>query len=187
MSKVAILLANGFEEIEALSIIDILRRAQIEVIIAGVGGTDITGAHQVKVIADTLIEKIQNETFDMIILPGGEPGTTNLENNPQVAAMIQRQAQSGQWVSAICAAPRVLDKAGLLKGKQATSYPGTKPSMTTCVYLEDNVVRDGKIITSRGPATAMEFAYKLVECLTSKEIANRLKEAMLFTGSLART
>lgn len=180
MARVVVPLADGFEEIEAMSIIDILRRAGIEVVIAGLHDGPITSARGVKVIPDTTIDTIKAEDFDMIVLPGGQPGSDNLNADQRVRNLIVEFYSKGKLTGAICAAPYVLANAGILKGKKATSYPAYKDKITGAMYLEDNVVEDGNVITSRGPATAACFAFKIVERLKGKETAENIRKAMLF-------
>ena len=129
MSQALIILADGFEEIEAVSIIDILRRGKVDVTIATLSGNQATGAHNIITQGDIPLDTV-DRLYDVIILPGGEPGTTNLENSPLVSQLIKQHYEAGKWVAAICAAPRILDGLGLLNGKTATSYPSTKESMT---------------------------------------------------------
>jgi 4-methyl-5(b-hydroxyethyl)-thiazole monophosphate biosynthesis len=181
MPSALVVLANGFEEIEATAIIDILRRGNIDVTLAGLDASDITGAHQLSVTTETTLSQALESAFDAIVLPGGEPGTTNLQNSELLKRALYDFAAANKVVAAICAAPRILDALGLLDGKRATSYPGTKPDMTRCTYSEDAVVVDGAIITSRGPGTAMAFAYALLEFLQSSETSQELKEAMIFS------
>jgi len=179
MKKALIILANGFEEIEATAIIDILRRGQVQVTVAGLNQTLIIGAHQINIQADTTVEEIKNNEFDAVILPGGEPGTTNLQKDKEVAKILLNHAQNEKIVAAICAAPKILDQLGLLQNKNATSYPGNKGDMIRCNYKEDRVVKDGNILTSRGPGTSMEFAYALLEELGKEKEAAALKQGML--------
>ncbi len=182
MASALIVLADGFEEIEAVAVIDILRRAQIETTVAGLDKLKITSARQVKIETDALLDEVTHHVFDVIILPGGEPGTTNLQQSQTLKDLLLKQASQKRLVAAICAAPRILDQIGLLDGKKATSFPGTKPEMKSCDYQEARVVEDGQIITSRGPGTAMEFGFKLVERLKSPQLASSLKEKMLYAG-----
>lgn len=180
MPTALIILADGFEEIEAVAVIDILRRAQVEVTVAGLARRIVKGAHQLTVEAETLLVDMAQHEFDCIILPGGEPGTTNLQKSALLVSVLKKQVTRKGYIAAICAAPRVLDNLGLLQGHHATSYPGTRPDMIHCTYLENPVVADDRIITSRGPGTAMAFAYVLVEVLVSREKADELKQVMLF-------
>mgnify|MGYP001306348052 FL=1 len=181
MLKVLVILANGFEDIEAMTIIDILRRGDIEVTVAGLDSLEITSAHNMTLsVTETLANNL-DKIFDAVILPGGEPGTTHLENSVDVEAIIKRHDSQGKLIAAICAAPRILDKIGIVSGKKATSYPAFKEVMTSCNYSEEPVVVDENIITSRGPATAHQFAFAIVEILHSTTKVKELKEAMLYS------
>lgn len=180
MAKVLIPLADGFEEIEALSIVDILRRASIDVVLAGLKEGPVVSARGVKVIPDTTIDKVKPDEFDMIVLPGGQPGTDNLNADERVKGLVRDFYQRGKLTGAICAAPYVLASAGVLQGKRATSYPTYRDKITDAVYLEEDVVEDGNVLTSRGPATAACFAFKIVERLKGKETAENIMKAMLF-------
>lgn len=180
MARVVVPLADGFEEIEAMSIIDILRRAGIEVVVAGLHDGYITSARGVKVIPDTTIETVKAEEFDMIVLPGGQPGSDNLNTDQRVRNLLVEFYSRGKLTGAICAAPYVLANAGILQGRKATSYPTYKEKITGAEYVEEDVVEDGNVITSRGPATAASFAFKIVEKLKGKETAENIRKAMLF-------
>lgn len=178
-----ILLANGFEEIEAITIIDVLRRAEINVIIAGLDQKVITGAHGIKVDTDLKIEDFHEET-DVIILPGGQPGSDHLAESDLVKSLIQKYHKNNKIVAAICAAPAVvLSPTGILDGKAATCYPGFEEKFSPNVNIQINelVVQDQNIITSKGPGTAFAFAYTLVEALKDKKTADQLRKAMLAT------
>lgn len=170
MPKVLIPLAQGCEELEAVTIIDLLRRAGIEVVSAGLDNQPVKASRGVMLLPDTTLDEALKQDYDMLVLPGGMPGMTNLKNDPRIIALLQKMASAGKFTCAICAAPVVLAEAGLLSGKRATSYPGhlDKLSLPDVTYLNDAVVTDGKIITSRGPGTAMDFALKLVETLLGK-------------------
>jgi len=176
----AIILANGFEEIEAISVIDILRRAQIDIRTLGLDNTHIQGAHGIKIETDSQLEDSINDSYDILILPGGEPGTTNLENSALLKNLLLKQHTSKKWIAAICAAPRILNNLNILADKQATSFPSTQPKMTHCHYSEDPIVIAKNIITSRGPGTAMLFGYTIVECLTKQSTAS-LRESMVYS------
>lgn len=170
MPKVLIPLAQGCEEIEAVTIIDLLRRAEIEVVSAGLDDKPVTASRGVRLIPDTTLDEALKQEFDMVVLPGGMPGAANLNNDPRIKNLLKDMAGKGKYAAAICAAPFVLAEAGLLEGKRATSYPGfvDKMNLPGTTYLPDPVVRDGGIITSRGPGTAMDFALELIEVLTGK-------------------
>ena len=174
----AILLADGFEEVEALSVVDILRRAQIEIDTVSVKeGLEVTSAREITVMADKLF--VNMDRYDMIILPGGA-GAWKLREDAKVISLIQKYNKKGKMISAICAAPMVLGKAGIVKDKKITSYPGEEIQsyLKGAKYVEENVVVDGNLTTSRGPATAFDFAYTLVDRLGGDSAA--LKKGMLY-------
>lgn len=170
MPKVLVPLAQGCEELEAVTIIDLLRRAGIEVVSAGLDNQPVKASRGVMLLPDTTLDEALKHDFDMIALPGGMPGMTHLKNDPRIIALLQRMSAAGKYTCAICAAPVVLAEAGLLSGKRATSYPGflDKLNLPDMSYLNDAVVTDSKIITSRGPGTAMDFALQLIETLAGK-------------------
>jgi 4-methyl-5(b-hydroxyethyl)-thiazole monophosphate biosynthesis len=179
MPRVAVILADGFEEVEAMAIIDVLRRAEIDTVVAGLHGGHITSARRVKIIPDTVIDTVKADDFEMIVLPGGQPGSDNLNADLRVKELITSFSQKGKLTGAICAAPIVLASAGLLQGKRATAYPSYKNRLGTAVYEEKPVVTDGTVMTSRGAGTALSFSLAIVERLVSKEKAQQIKEAML--------
>lgn len=168
MHKVLVMLAQGCEEIEAVTIIDILRRAGIVVTSAGLDDLPVLAAHGVMLLPDTTLDLAQHQDFDMIVLPGGLPGTDNLRADQRLSALLQKMAQQGKYVAAICAAPSVLAAAGLLDGRRATCYPTCLDNYPKVHLQTDAVVEDGKLITSRSPGTAMDFALALVERLAGK-------------------
>ncbi|MFS9156514.1 DJ-1 family glyoxalase III [Streptococcus infantis] len=176
MAKVAVILADGFEEIEALTVVDVLRRANITCHMVGFEA-QVTGSHAIQVQADRVFDGDLSE-YDMIVLPGGMPGSAHLRDNEQLIAELQKCEQVGKKVAAICAAPIVLNRAGLLKDKEFTCYDGVQEQIADGHYRKETVVVDGHLITSRGPATALAFAYNLVEQLGGD--ANALREAMLY-------
>lgn len=169
MPKVLIPLAQGCEEIEAVTVIDILRRAGIEVVSAGLDDQPVRASRGVTLVPDTTLDAALQQDFDMVVLPGGQPGSNNLKADPRIIALLQKMAQQGKYIAAICAAPSVLAAAGLLVGKQATSFPGALDPFKNVKQQDAAIVEDGKLITSRGPGTAMDFALTLVERLAGKE------------------
>ena len=177
MPKVAVILANGFEEIEALTVVDVMRRANITCHMVGFEDK-VTGSHAIQVQADRVFDGNLSE-YDMIVLPGGMPGSAHLRDNEQLIAELQKCEQVGKKVAAICAAPIVLNRAGLLKDKEFTCYDGVQEQIADGHYHKETVVVDGNIITSRGPATALAFAYHLVETLGGD--AESLRNGMLYT------
>ncbi len=166
--KVVVLLAEGFEEIEFSTIVDILRRAGIDVTVAGLKEGVTNGAHDVKVTPETSVDKVRADDFDVIILPGGNPGFVNLGKSEKVLKLVREMQDRGKYVTAICGAPSVLAQAGVIQGKRATIYPGMEDTLTGARYSGERVVVDGKTITSQGPGTAMEFSLKLVEVLAGR-------------------
>ncbi len=173
MARVLVPLAEGFEEIEAVTIVDLLRRAGIEVHTASLAGRRVTGSHGIAVEADRELGDVQAADYDMIVLPGGMPGADHLARDARVVTLLQRFAAEGRYTAAICAAPGVLAHAGLLADRSATSFPGfLRPDSAPGLRLsEEPVVVDGKVVTSRGPGTAIEFALALIELLAGAETA----------------
>ena len=168
-------LAEGFEEIEALTPVDILRRAGLEVKTVAVGESQaVKGAHGIEVVADILESEIENVTPEAIILPGGMPGTINLEESPIVIETLLRAMSSGSLVCAICAAPSILGISGYLKHRKATCYPGFEEYLDDATFVDERVVRDGNIITAKGMGCAAEFALCIVEALCGKDKADEV-------------
>lgn len=179
MSKILIPISNGFEEIEAISIIDICRRANIEVTIAALESLETTGSHGIKILATHMIKDVNQEQFDMIILPGGLPNAFTLAENTYVQNLLKQFKASDKYIAAICAAPYALHTAGVLN-KNYTCYPSFEEKIKLDGYTsEQNVVIDKKVITSRGPATAMEFSLELVRILTNEETYLSVKNGLL--------
>ncbi|MBI1978359.1 MAG: DJ-1/PfpI family protein [Candidatus Omnitrophica bacterium] len=178
--KVLVILADGFEEIEAVTPIDVLRRAGVEVILAGLSGKVVTGAHGIKFQTDVTLDEYK-DLPDAMVLPGGMPGAQNLGKSPKVAELVKKMNSQNKIVGAICAAPALaVAPTGILNGRKATCYPGFEkdfPSQVT--FSTDRVVVDGNVITSRGPGSAFEFALELVEKLVGKEKVETLREGML--------
>ncbi|MFL0197065.1 DJ-1 family glyoxalase III [Clostridium sp. WILCCON 0269] len=180
MKKAVVLLAEGFEEIEALTCVDVLRRANIHCITCSINSKkDVTGAHGISVNADSLLEAVNVDEYHAVILPGGMPGTINLRDDEKVIEFIKKLHTENKIVAAICAAPIVLKKAGIIEGKKVTSYPGFEEELASDNYSEESVVQEGNLITSRGPATAIYFVFKILENLVDKNIVENLKKDML--------
>ena len=171
MARVLVPLAQGCEEIEAVTVIDLLRRAGIDVVTAGLDEQPVTASRGVRLIPDAVLADVMEEDYDMIVLPGGLPGADHLDQDDRIHALLTSMSESGRFTAAICAAPKVLANAGLLDGKSATSYPGIIDAMEleTTKLSQDPVVIDGKIVTSQGPGTAMDFALALIELLLGPE------------------
>lgn len=168
MPTVLVPLAQGCEEIEAVTIIDILRRAGITVVSAGLDTQAVRASRGTVLIPDTTLDEALKHSYDMVVLPGGQPGTNNLKADTRILALLRQMAHQDKYVCAICAAPSVLAATGLLDGKSATSFPGALSAFSKVNLQNTAVVEDQKIITSRGPGTAMDFALTLVERLAGK-------------------
>ncbi len=180
MSKVLIPLAQGCEELEAVTIIDLLRRAKIKVITASLSKEPVTCSRGTILIADVNLDAVLEDSFDMLILPGGLPGADNLNADPRIHQLITRLADQNKHISAICAAPKVLLQNGILDGKKATAYPGALSAMDTSKVMlsEDAIQVDDKVITSRGPGTAMDFALTLIETLVGNDIRTQVETGL---------
>jgi 4-methyl-5(b-hydroxyethyl)-thiazole monophosphate biosynthesis len=171
MPTVLVPLAQGCEELEAVTVIDLLRRAGATVVTAGLDRQPVRASRGVVLVPDTDLDTALAGDFDMVVLPGGLPGADHLDADPRVRELLRRMADSGRFTAAICAAPKVLASAGLLAGRRATGYPGVLDalSLPDTTVLPHPVVRDGTVITSRGPGTAMDFALELIETLMGRE------------------
>ena len=177
---VYVFLANGFEEIEALASVDIMRRAEIPVTTVGIGGEVVEGSHGIKVVADIIdSEFVYDDRVEMVVLPGGMPGTLELEKSICVTNALDIAEQNGKYIAAICAAPSILGHKGLLRGKKACCFPGFEDQLIQASVSNDGVVLDGNIITSRGAGTVCDFAHKLVEVLKDTETADKVLAQML--------
>ncbi|KON33412.1 hypothetical protein AC477_01600 [miscellaneous Crenarchaeota group-1 archaeon SG8-32-1] len=181
MVKVLVFLATGFEEIETVTIVDVLRRAGLEVVLTGLSNKVVEGAHSMKIVRDRSIDDVKIDDFDAVIVPGGNPGYKNLRKDSRVIELIKMAFESKKMIAAICAAPAVLSDAGVLNGKFCTIYPGMENELENGrgISKQDIVVVDGNLITSQGPATALPFALIIVEKLAGKQIAESVKEKTL--------
>lgn len=179
MKKVLLMLADGFETLEGLAVKDVCARANVECFLCGVMGKTVTTAQGIRVESDIEIKDVKFEDYSALIIPGGLPGAYNLRDNEIVISKVKEFYEAGKIVAAICAGPIVFERAGILSGKTATSNPGFKDKIGEVNYKESPVVVDRNIITSRGPATAIEFALTIIKELGYKEEYNNLKEAML--------
>ncbi len=181
MKKIGVFLAQGFEEIEGLTVVDILRRAGIEVETISIMGTkEVCGSHKIPVLADVLYEDVDFEKLDGVVLPGGLPGTTNLGAHAGVGEVIRSFAGQDKLVAAICAAPSVLGQAGLLKGRKAACYPGYEEKLTGADVIYEEVAEAGSIITSRGMGTTIAFALRITAYLTDESKAQELAEKIIY-------
>lgn len=180
MPDVLVPLAAGCEELEAVTIIDLLRRADIEVVTAGLEDGPLVASRGVGLVPDTTLEAIGERLFDLVVLPGGGPGAKRLGASPLLAAVLRAHRDADRWIGAICAAPGVLARQGLLDGKRATAYPGVLGSFAERPIqpVEETVVVDGRIVTSRGPGTAMDFALALIAILTDEARAARVEHGL---------
>ena len=180
MPRVLVPLAQGCEELEAVTIVDLLRRAKIEVVTAGLDSEPVRGSRGTVLVPDTTLDDVVTTEFDMVVLPGGLPGADHLAEDPRVIQILQNHASGGKVVAAICAAPKVLARAGLLNGKQATSFPGVLADLDIpdLTMKKEAVVIDGKVVTSRGPGTAMDFALELITLLLGVKTRNEVEAAL---------
>ena len=179
MKKIVLFAAEGFEEIEALSVVDVLRRAEVQCDICSLKDEYITGSHGITIKADINLDNGEFRKYDGLVLPGGMPGAENLRYNLRVLELVKDFYKSGKLTAAICAAPIVLAEAGIIYGRKITSYPGFESRLGNCIYSENPIEIDGNIITSRGPATAIIFALEILNFLGLQEEVKKLSEGML--------
>lgn len=181
MARVLVPLAPGCEELEAVTIINLLRRADIDVVSASLEPGPVTGARGIVLQADATLDEALAEDYDMVALPGGGPGSDRLDQDARIETLLKNMAAADKYTAAICAAPKVLGRIGLLDGRRATSYPGFVDAMNLpgTRYLDEAVVQDGKVITSRGPGTALDFALHLVETLAGKSARDEVEAGLV--------
>ena len=181
MAKVYIFLANGFEEIEGLTVVDLLRRAKIDICMVSIEESIcVTGAHKITVQADCLYKEANLDEADLLVLPGGMPGTINLLHHVQLIQKIKEFHKNDKFLAAICAAPSVLGACGILTGKKACCYPGFEEKLLGATIQYESVIVDGNVITSRGMGTAIDFALKIIEILVSEEASKEIKEGIIY-------
>jgi 4-methyl-5(b-hydroxyethyl)-thiazole monophosphate biosynthesis len=180
-ARALISVADGVEDLECVTLIDVLRRAEIEVVVASIEGRRmITCARGTRLTADTMLVDVLAQAFDLIVLPGGMPGAQHLAEHEPLAERVREQARAGKLFAAICAAPAVaLQQYGVLKQRRMTCYPAFSDRLSGCTFVDQAVVVDGNCITSQGPGTALEFALTLVEQLLGKAVRKQVAEAML--------
>lgn len=181
MASVLIPLAQGCEELEAVTVIDLLRRASINVTTAGLDAQPVTASRGVVLIPDSTLDDAIKKDYDMVVLPGGLPGADHLDQDERIQTLLKKMASSEKYTAAICAAPKALASAGLLDGKRATAYPGTleKLALDNTTLSTKPVVKDGNVITSRGPGTAMDFALALIETLVGTEKRKEVEKGLV--------
>lgn len=180
MKKAYVHFAEGFEEIEALTIIDVLRRAEIPTDMVSVTGQrQVTGAHGIKIVTDTVFEDVDYATAEIVILPGGMPGSKNLQDHAGLAKVLKQKAESKEAIAAICAAPMVLGELGILEGKNATCYPGFEEHLKGANLMDELSVVAGNIITGKGPGAALNFSLDIVKELKGEKMANELAQGMI--------
>ena len=179
--KVYIFLADGFEDIEGLTVVDLMRRADIDIKTVSIrDSNEITTSHGIRMQTDLVFTETDFADADMLVLPGGMPGTLNLKNHDGVRYVVKQYAKEGRYVGAICAAPTILKSLGVLEGRRATCYPGVEDEMEDVVLTETAVVVDENIITSQGVGTAIDFGLKLIEILDSEEKAKEIADSIVF-------
>ena len=182
MSRVCIFFAPGLEEIEGLTVVDLMRRADIPIRIVSIGDTlEITGAHGIRITADSRFADMDFSDTEMLVLPGGAPGTCNLNACEPLKTLLRDFYNKGKYIGPICAAPMVLGHLGFLEGRKATCYPGFEKDLIGAVHVTDAAVIDGHIITSRGLGTAIEFAAALIGLLTDEATAEDIKKSVMYT------
>ncbi|WP_106830698.1 DJ-1 family glyoxalase III [Parabacteroides pacaensis] len=180
MKKAFLFLASGFEETEAIGTVDVLRRGSVEVTLVSLTGNKmVEGAHGIEVASDALFEEVDYKDADVLVLPGGMPGTNNLNAHEGLKTLLTRQYEAGKYVAAICAAPIVLGGLGLLKGKKATVYPGFEAQLTGAEVSSDAAVKDGNVITGHGPGLVYQFGLTILEALRGKEVAEETAAGLL--------
>lgn len=181
MAKVYIFLADGFEEIEALTVVDLLRRAEIDINMVSItGNLQVEGAHSIKVLADILFEDLEFDYADLLVLPGGMPGTNRLMEHEGLDKLLRKFHKENKDIAAICAAPSVLGNKGILAGKRATSYPGFEDKLINSTVVNQDVVEDGNIVTSKGLGTAIDFSLAIIKRLTDENTAHEIADSIIY-------
>lgn len=180
MALVLVPLAEGFEDMEAITITDLMRRGQIDVVTAGLKPGPVAGSRGTIVVPDMSLDEALKQSYDMVVLPGGQPGATHLEKDERIQSLLKKMAADNKVTAAVCAAPKVLAVAGLLEGKRATSFPGTLSAdeFPGIDISTDSVVKDGNIVTSRGPGTAIDFTLALIEILADEDVSRQVEQAL---------
>ncbi len=181
MTRVLVPLAIGFEDLEAITVVDLLRRANIDVVTAGLTSGSIKGSRGTVIVPDTTLDEALKNSYDMVVLPGGQPGATHLENDERITRLITEMSAKKSYIAAVCAAPKVLATAGILNARNATCYPGALDTQQfpDIRLKDDDVVVDGTVITSRGPGTTMDFALQLIELLSGKAKRDEVEKGLV--------
>lgn len=181
MSKVYVFLAEGFEEIEGLTVVDLLRRAKIETeMVSIMEGKQIKGSHGIKITADSMFDDVDFSDADLLVLPGGMPGTLNLGNHEGLCELLKKHYEEGKKIAAICAAPSVFGQLGFLNGRVATCYPGFESKLEGAICCATKVAVDGNVTTAKGMGAAIDFSLKLIEQLIDKEKALEISEGIIY-------
>lgn len=183
MNKIAVFFAQGYEEIEALTVVDVCRRAGLEVQMVSVSGeAAVSGSHGIEVRMDKRFDEVDFDSLDMIVLPGGMPGTRNLESHEGLMAQVDAFDRAGRYLAAICAAPSILGHRGILQGRRAGCYPGWEQHLTGAAISQDDATVDGHVITGRGMGCAIPFALAIVSQLQGQEQADKIAESIVYQG-----
>lgn len=177
--KVAVYFATGYEEVEALAVVDVLRRGGVDVSMVGVTGKSVASARQISINMDQTIEEVDHSQIDMMVLPGGLPGVDNLKANETVVQNLKAFKKEGKWLAAICAAPSILGELGLLEGEKATCYPGFEDKLLGAQVVNERTVISGKVITGKGAGTALEFGLAILSVIKEKELAHKVAKGMI--------
>lgn len=181
MSRVYVFLADGFEEIEGLTVVDLLRRAQIETkMVSVMDRKTVRGSHGIEIGADGLFEDYDYEDAEILVLPGGMPGTKNLGEHEKLCGLLKEHYHQGKTLAAICAAPSVFGKLGFLQGRKATCYPGVEEELKGAQVCPEKVVTDGTVVTAKGMGAAIEFGLKLIELIKGEEISKKISEGIIY-------
>lgn len=177
--KVAVYFATGYEEVEALAVVDVLRRGGIDVTMVGVTGKSVASARNISINMDQTIEEVDHSQIDMMVLPGGIPGVDNLKTNDTVVKNLKAFKQEGKWLAAICAGPSILGELGLLEGEKATCYPGFEDKLVGAEVVGERAVVSGKVITGKGAGAALEFGLTILSVIKGEEAAKKIAKAMI--------
>lgn len=181
MKKIAVFFGTGYEEIEALTVVDLCRRAGIDTRMVSITEElQVTGSHKICVNMDKMYDEVVFDELDMIVLPGGMPGTLNLEAHSGLMEQVDAFHETGKFIAAICAAPSILGHRGILQGRKACSYPGFEKDLNGATVMFDSVVRDGHVITSRGMGCAIDFALEIISVLCGEEVAKEKAESIIY-------